>query len=315
MQTIQLNTNNTHLTHTSELSDIINSFIADRNVNKNSKKLYRRTLRQFFAWIKENNYQLNDIARSHILEYQNSLLDRKLTALTVGSYLTVVKLFFEWTNDNLIYKNVAKNIKAPTRKNGFIKQPLTPGQTTDLLEHLQTTNKRDYAIINLIVRTGLRTIEVHRANVEDIKMRGSQRILEIQGKGHNDKNNFVMLTPKAYKPIEDYLNARGVKDNTEPLFTSKSNRTRSARLATRSISRIAKEGLQAIGLDENIYTAHSLRHTAGTNILIATQGNYKMAQQTLRHANPATTQLYTSTYEDTLRLEHGGGEQVLDTLY
>ena len=121
MQTIQLNTNNTHLTHTSELSDIINSFIADRNVNKNSKKLYRRTLRQFFAWIKENNYQLNDIARSHILEYQNSLLDRKLTALTVGSYLTVVKLFFEWTNDNLIYKNVAKNIKAPTRKKRFYK--------------------------------------------------------------------------------------------------------------------------------------------------------------------------------------------------
>ena len=107
---------------------------------------------------------------------------------------------------------------------------MTPGQTTDLLEHLQTTNKRDYAIINLIVRTGLRTIEVHRANVEDIKMRGSQRILEIQGKGHNDKNNFVMLTPKAYKPIEDYLNARGVKDNTEPLFTSKSNRTRSERI-------------------------------------------------------------------------------------
>lgn len=314
MQTIQLTPGQTQLATTNDLSDIINRFIADRNVNNNSKKLYRRTLKQFFDWIAEKDYQLKGIARSHILEYQNSLLERKLTALTVGSYMTVVKLFFEWTNDNLIYKNVAKNIKPPTRKNGFIKQPLTPGQTSMLLDHLQTTNKRDYAIINLIVRTGLRTIEVNRANVSDIKMRGSQRILEVQGKGHNDKDSFVILTNKAYKPIEDYLNTRGVQVDSEPLFTSTSNRTRSARLATRSISRIAKEGLQAIGLDENIYTAHSLRHTAGTNILIATQGNYKMAQQTLRHANPATTQLYVSTYEDTLRLQHGG-EHVLDELY
>lgn len=314
MQTIQLTPDQTQLATTNDLSDIINRFIADRNVNNNSKKLYRRTLKQFFDWIAEKDDQLKGIARSHILEYQNSLLERKLTALTVGSYMTVVKLFFEWTNDNLIYKNVAKNIKPPTRKNGFIKQPLTPGQTSMLLDHLQTTNKRDYAIINLIVRTGLRTIEVNRANVSDIKMRGSQRILEVQGKGHNDKDSFVILTNKAYKPIEDYLNTRGVQVDSEPLFTSTSNRTRSARLATRSISRIAKEGLQAIGLDENIYTAHSLRHTAGTNILIATQGNYKMAQQTLRHANPATTQLYVSTYEDTLRLQHGG-EHVLDELY
>ena len=272
MQTIQLTPGQTQLATTNDLSDIINRFIADRNVNNNSKKLYRRTLKQFFDWIAEKDYQLKGIARSHILEYQNSLLERKLTALTVGSYMTVVKLFFEWTNDNLIYKNVAKNIKPPTRKNGFIKQPLTPGQTSMLLDHLQTTNKRDYAIINLIVRTGLRTIEVNRANVSDIKMRGSQRILEVQGKGHNDKDSFVILTNKAYKPIEDYLNTRGVQVDSEPLFTSTSNRTRSARLATRSISRIAKEGLQAIGLDENIYTAHSLRHTAGTNILIATQG-------------------------------------------
>lgn len=313
MQTIQLNDNSKQVATANSLTDIINRFIADRNVNNNSKKLYRRTLKQFFEWIDTSNYDLKDIARHHILEYQNSLLERGLTALTVGSYLTVVKLFFEWTNDNNIYKNVAKGIKPPTRKNGFIKQPLTPGQTTMLLDHLQTTSKRDFAIINLIVRTGLRTIEVNRANVDDIKMRGAQRILEVQGKGHNDKDAFVILTNKAYKPIEDYLNHRGAQATNEPLFTSTSNRTRSERLATRSISRIAKESFIAIGLNENIYTCHSLRHTAGTNIILAT-GNYKMAQQTLRHANPATTQLYTSTVEDTMRLQHGG-EHVLDDLY
>ncbi len=41
---------------------------------------------------------------------------------------------------------------------------------------------RDYAIFNLMARTGLRAIEVSRALVEDIRMESGQEVLWVQGR-------------------------------------------------------------------------------------------------------------------------------------
>ena len=182
-----------------------------------------------------------------------------------------------------------------------------------LLSYYQDKALRDYAIITLLLRTGLRTIEVIRANVEDITFKGSQRVLLIQGKGRDEKDNFVLLTDKTYQPIAQYLATRGNINGSEPLFTSTSNNSKGERLTTRSISYIAKEGLKAIGLDERAFTAHSLRHTTAVNILRA-GGSLETAQFTLRHSNPATTQIYTATLNEERRLQNSG-EALIDTLY
>jgi integrase/recombinase XerC/integrase/recombinase XerD len=62
------------------------------------------------------------------------------------------------------YPNIAKGIKSPKRKNAFRKQALTPGQSRELLTYFKTQCLMDYAIANLLLRTGLRTIEIVRAN-------------------------------------------------------------------------------------------------------------------------------------------------------
>jgi len=97
------------------------------------------------------------------------------------------------------------------------------------------------------------------------------------------------------------------------LFTSTSNNSQGGRLTTRTVSYIAKEGLKAIGLDERAFTAHSLRHTTAVNILRA-GGSLEAAQFTLRHSNPATTQLYTATLNEERRLQNSG-EVLIDSLY
>jgi integrase/recombinase XerD len=236
-----------------------------------------------------------------------------MSSLTVGSYITSVRRFYEWTEANKYYPNVAKGIKTPKRKQQFRKQPLLPAQATALLDYYQDKALRDYAIVNLLLRTGLRTVEVIRANVEDVTFKGSQRVLLVQGKGRDERDNFVVLTDKAYQPIADYLASRGAYSPTEPLFTSTSNNSKGERLSTRSISYIAKEGLRAIGLDERSFTAHSLRHTTAVNILRA-GGSLETAQFTLRHTNPATTQIYTATLNEERRLQNSG-EALLDSLY
>jgi integrase/recombinase XerC/integrase/recombinase XerD len=293
------------------IEELVDRFIASQDVKQSSKLLYRRTLKQYFNWVTGKAYILSEIARPQIIEYKEDLLSSGISSLTVGSYITSVRRFYEWLEANKIYPNIAKGIKAPKRKQQFKKQPLLPA--TALLSYYQDKALRDYTIINLLLRTGLRTIEAIRANVEDITFKGSQRVLLVHGKGRDEKDNFVLLTDKAYQPIADYLATRGKVNSLEPLFTSTSNNSKGERLSTRTISYIAKEGLKAIGLDEKAFTAHSLRHTTAVNILRA-GGSLEMAQFTLRHSNPATTQIYTATLNEERRLQNSG-EALLDSLY
>jgi integrase/recombinase XerD len=295
------------------IEELVDRFIGAQDIRQSSKLLYRRTLKQYFNWVKNKNYLLSEIARPQLLEYKEELLNSNLSSLTVGSYITSVRRFYEWTEANKYYPNVAKGIKTPIRKQQFKKQPLLPEQATALLSYYQNKALRDYAIINLLLRTGLRTIEVIRVNINDIIFKGSQRVLLIQGKGRDERDNFVILTEKAYQPIAEYLATRGKVNSSEPLFTSTSNNSKGERLTTRTISYIAKEGLKAIGLNEKSFTAHSLRHTTAVNILRG-GGSLEQAQMTLRHSNPATTQIYTATLNEERRLQNSG-EALIDSLY
>jgi integrase/recombinase XerC/integrase/recombinase XerD len=295
------------------LEDLVDSFINSQDVKLSSKLLYRRTLKQYFSWVNKKNYSLSEIARPQLLEYKEELLNTNKSSLTVGSYITSVRKFYEWTEANKFYPNVAKGIKTPTRKQQFKKQPLLPSQATDLLNYYENKDSRDFSIINLLLRTGLRTIEVIRANIEDVTYKGSQRVLLVQGKGRDEKDNFVVLTDKTFNSLDLYLKNRGKVNNTDPLFISTSNNSKGERLTTRTISYIAKEGLKAIGLNNKSFTAHSLRHTTAVNILRA-GGSLETAQFTLRHSNPATTQIYTATLNEERRLENSG-EALIDNLY
>jgi len=279
-----------------------------------TKKYYKRTINLFFEWANNRGLYLPELQREDILRFKNDLLAEGKSSLSVASYLNSVKQFFEWCESKRYFSNIAKGIKLPKRKQQFRKQPLTISQAKDLIE---TTNKgrslRDYAIVNLLVRSGLRTIEVIRANYGDITFMGGERVLLVQGKGRDEKDNFIKLTPKTYAPIEEYLKTRKNLTESSPLFVSNSRNSMGQRLSTRTISKTAKESLIAIGLNERSFTAHSLRHTTAVNILRA-GGSLELAQMTLRHSNPATTQIYTATLNEERRLKHSG-EDLIETLY
>ena len=294
------------------IEELVDSFISSQDVKQSSRELYRRTLKQYFNWVEKKGYSLSQIARPQLLEYKEELLSSGMSSLTVGSYITSVRRFYTWTEANKFYPNIAKDIKSPKRKQQFKKQPLLPAQATALLSYYQDKALRDYAIVNLLLRTGLRTIEVIRANVEDLTFKSSQRVLLVHGKGRDEKDNFVILTDKTYQPIERYLSTRRAT-GSEPLFISDSNNNKGERLTTRTISYIVKEGLKAIGLNEIQFTAHSLRHTTAVNILRA-GGSLETAQYTLRHTNPATTQIYTATIKEEQRLKNSG-EVLIDNLF
>ncbi len=312
---LQTVTNGLPLLHTQEQANaVISLFSNSQDVKQSSRALYTRTLTGFFNWVASTGRIISCLSVADLITYKEQLLQAGKSSLTVASYVNSIRRFYEWTEANKIYPNIGKGLHAPKRKQAFRKQPLTVPQVGNLLRYEKETTPRDYAIINLMVRTGLRCVEVVRANVEDITYIAGQRVLMVQGKGRDEKDNFVILTDAAYKPIQDYLTTRTDKDEQgAPLFCSDSHRNTGERLTTRTISGIAKQGLQAVGLDNRVFTAHSLRHTAAVNILRA-GGSLEQAQYTLRHSNPATTQIYTATLREEQRIKNGG-EAMLDNLY
>jgi len=292
---------------------LLHRFAASQDVAPASRSTYLRTIRQFFRWVKEQGLPLSTLTRAEVLRYKEELLAGGMSSLSVGAYLTSVRRFFAWAEGEKVYPNIARDVKGPKRKQQFRKQALSAEKAKEVLSLHQGQALRDHAILNLLLRTGLRTIEVVRANVEDITHKGGTRVLLVHGKGRSEKDAFVILTDRAYQPIADYLASRGKVKAGEPLFTSASNNSKGGRLTTRTVSAIAKNSLRSVGLDSREYTAHSLRHTTAVTIMRA-GGSIEDAQHVLRHSSPATTQIYTATIKEELRLRNST-ESLLDRAY
>lgn len=158
-------------------------------------------------------------------------------------------------------------------------------------QEVSTQEKHDYAILSLMFRTGLRDIEVVRADVGDIKPHSGVMALYVHGKGRSEKDDFVALTEALQADIDRYLAERKDLSPTDPLFASTSNCNKGGRLTTRSVSGIVKQGLRNIGLDSERYTAHSLRHTSVTYALMA-GASVEETQKMARHADISTTMIY-----------------------
>lgn len=282
------------------------AFIEQLDVKASSRATYTRNMANFFGWLGATGRSIDTLQRTDLLEYKAELLASGLSTLTVSSYIVTVRAFYKWAEANRYYPNIAANIKTPRRTQQHKKQHLTDTKAAALLA--TATNKRDMAILNLMLRTGLRTIEVTRLDVGDITYKGDRRVLRIWGKGHDTKDTYVVLTGLAYQPIADYLatDRKGAKAG-EPLFTSTSNNSKGGRLTTRTVSGLCKAGLKAIGLDGHEFTAHSLRHTTAVAILKA-GGNIEAVATVLRHRQITTSQIYVESVKEELRLQNSPEE-------
>ena len=290
--------------------EAVEAFLSECDIRASSKSAYRRWLRYFFKWVESTGRQISELTRADIICFKESLVATH-SNLSVAGYMVALRRFYEWAEGNKLYPNIARGVKSPKRKNAYLKEHLRENQIHELLNYFEG-NTRDYAIVNLLLRTGLRCVEVVRANIDDITYKGGQRILRVWGKGRDERDNFVVLTDKAYAPIKAYLETRGSTTLKEPLFVSTSNRNQNGRLTTRTISKICKEGFRAIGIDAHEYTAHSLRHT--TAVMLLKNGSLADVQSVLRHASPATSQIYTKSIEEELRLQNPS-EMKLDGIF
>lgn len=273
-------------------------FLRSLDVSERSRATYTRSLKQFIGWLADTGRNTLQLQREDILAYKEYLQSSK-SAYTVTLYLTSVRKLYQYLESQKVYPDITRGIKGSKKPRGFRKDTLSQNQLREVLDSMELKSlegQRDYAMFNLMARTGLRAIEISRALVGDIRQETGQPVLWIQGKGRDSKDDFVILTPEALKPIKSYLKARGRVKKDEPLFCSHSDRNRGEDLTTRSVSRIIKQALRGVGLDDSRLTAHSLRHTA---ISLSIQGgaSLQQAQAMARHSDSKTTLVYFHNLE------------------
>lgn len=285
-----------------DYDEVLTSFLNGLDIMETSRETYRWGLVRFFKWIRSSGRSLETLSPADIMSFKNSLMKEKLSPLTIGGYVTAVRMFYSWTETSLLYPNIARSVRPPRGRKGFRKCALSPQESASLLDYLKERSLRDYAIVNLILRTGLRTIEVSRADIGDVVRKRGKRVLKVWGKGADEKDAYVILGQPVWGPIHEYLSQRKAYSKTDPLFVTEGKGHKGVRMAPRSIQYLCKEALKAIGLDGHEYSAHSLRHTTGV-LILKNGGDWKDVQRVLRHASPATSQIYTASIEEEMRLD------------
>lgn len=285
-----------------DYDEVLTSFLNGLDIMETSRETYRWGLVRFFKWIRSSGRSLETLSPADIMSFKNSLMKEKLSPLTIGGYVTAVRMFYSWTETSLLYPNIARSVRPPRGRKGFRKCALSPQESASLLDYLKERSLRDYAIVNLILRTGLRTIEVSRADIGDVVRKRGKRVLKVWGKGADEKDAYVILGQPVWGPIQEYLGQRKASSKADPLFVTEGKGHKGVRMAPRSIQYLCKEALKAIGLDGHEYSAHSLRHTTGV-LILKNGGDWKDVQRVLRHASPATSQIYTASIEEEMRLD------------
>ena len=287
-------------------------FVGFIDAKPKTVETYTRAIRQLFAFFAARG--ITQPTREDLLSYRDDLRASGHKPTTVQNYITAARLFFQWLEQERIYPNIAAHIKGAKLDKEHKKDYLTSRQVKAILGKVDRSTLqglRDYAILALMITGGLRTIEVSRADIGDLRASGDNTVLYIQGKGRDEKTEYVKIDAKVEEAIREYLKARGSAAQTEPLFSSLSNNSKGKRMSTRSISGIAKTHMQAAGFDSEKLTAHSLRHTAVTLSLLAGK-NLAEVQQFARHANIATTQIYNHALD---KAKNGCSEAIAKAIF
>lgn len=294
---------------------LVLQFVQYIDRGEKTTRTYINNLRQFFVFLQGAG--ITQPTRNEVILYRQYLL-ATYKANTAKQYLQSVRQFFNWTAAEGLYPNIAANIHAPkVKQDTHRKEALRPadvlriensikeqaGCKTAAAEQMQKdtagrterateTGKRLLAMYVLAVNAGLRCIELSRANVKDLETIGGTTYLYIWGKGHTEPDQRKALAPEVAAVLQDYLNSRADKPTgSSPLFVATGNRSGGKRIAATTISTMLKQALKDAGYNSERITPHSLRHTAGTNVQELT-GNLYTTQQYMRHANPATTEIY-----------------------
>ena len=235
--------------------------------------------------------QLTDIYE--YLSFMNS--ERNNSAATRARKVACIRSHFKYMTNKAKYleDNPAKDLDSPKIKQALPRY-LELDECKRLLSSIDGPYKdRDYAIITLFLKCGMRLSELVNINLSDVK----DDYITVTGKGN--KERVIYLNSACISAIKKYMKTRpvdNVKDRNA-LFLS----SRLQRISPKTVQHLVKMHIENAGLDPVKFSVHKLRHTAATIMYKYGQTDLRTLQEILGHEQLATTQIYTHINDENKR--------------
>lgn len=250
---------------------VVDEFINSRSANKNTQSKYRRIIRQLLKYFTSKN--ITAPTEDDVNVYIGTLRREKKSGYTIRLYSTVMKSFFAFCSRKEYYPDVAANVKVTLRKSKTNnRKALTQNQAECLISAIKdddVQSLRNRAVIALALTTGVRMVEIERANVEDFLDVDGYWALKVQSKGRLTADNVVKVAPWVAQMINTYLDNRGevtADDKGTPLFasTARNNSKYGCRYSAQSVGKMIKATMVSVGIKSKNISAHLTRHYVAT---------------------------------------------------
>jgi len=222
---------------------------------------------------------------------------RHLTVRSAERLINGMRSFLRFALvDGLIGAPLANAVPSVARWSGAgLPRGLARGQVAALLascDRRRAIGRRDYAIVLLLARLGLRAAEVASLRLDDIDWRAGEIV--VRGKGRTEER--LPLPSDVGAAVAAYLRRGRPHRPEREVFLRVCAPLRG--LAPEGVSEVVRAASERAGLGS--FGAHRLRHTAGTEMLRAGASLAEVAQ-VLRHRSVATTAIYAKVDHLALR--------------
>jgi len=299
--------------------------------NPNTAVSYAYDLRTFLIYLKEfcpaaKNYEikdipieiLNDLSFQDINEYQKYLNAKDIDIVGeknlqndipgIARRMSALRTFYKYLceHDYITNDATAGAIKQRRNTEDHVITRLTPAEVDSLLERVkygnlgdkhqqkmrQNTRYRDFAVLTLLLRTGIRVSECVALDVNDFNF--DEKSMKVVRKGR--KEQMLYFDDVTKEAILDYLDLERpvyVDSDEEPaLFLS----TRKQRLSVRSIQDMVSKYSAAELVNKKV-SPHKMRSTYGTALYNKT-GDIRLVADVLGHKDINTTAKHYANIEE-----------------
>lgn len=283
-----------------------------------SRRAYTNDLKAFIGWMGYYGLVPATLTRSHMIEYQRHLLEdlgtngKRYARATAARMIASVRSTLNEYSLATGRANPATGLKPIRLANESTHVALSKPRARQLLRAIDQSTligKRDYALVLLLLRTGIRRAEAAALTVGDLRQMDGHRVAIIEH-GKEDKRRIVKLLPDVFRAICLYMEAANRIDAepAAPLFVQirRGSHVQRAGLGTKAIERLVKALAARIG--EPDLTPHGLRATYIT-LTLAGGAPLQMVQYSAGHAKSETTERYDKSKKN---LDHNAADYLHD---
>lgn len=274
--------------------------LREKGVSSSTELNYRQEIRAFLhhrfrrGSVTPSAIRADDLHRFVLARAQRVSPGRvKLTVTALRAFSQFLRLRGDVTDDL-----TSAALIVPRWRLSTLPQSISPEQVERILgqcDRRTVLGRRDYAILLVLARLGLRAGEVVALTVDDVDWEAGEVV--VRGKGL--RHERIPLPHDVGKALTAYLRAGRPRCSTRQLFV----RMKAPRIGFASpaaISTIVARAIAKAKLDPPSHGAHLLRYSLATHVL-RRGGSLAEVAELLRHRHPDTTALYAKVDLDALR--------------